>query len=220
MSASAEKPVGGREEPGSPVDVDPRPDETGPRAEDERLDGSDVPPRASLVAARRSFVTVLFTDIVDSTRRAAEMGDHRWLELQAAHEAMATQALERFHGRVLRTTGDGLVATFGNAVSGVLCAARMVERSRQYGIALRAGLHAGECERHGRSMGGLVFHIGARIVELAGAEEILVSQTIPDLVVGSGLKFEPHGRHVLKGLDGKWTVYELRSREADVRTMG
>lgn len=215
MSASTGKPIGGRQWGRVPAPATDR--STIVRCD--WLNGVEVDPRASLVAARRSFVSVLFTDIVDSTRHALEMGDHRWLELLEAYEAMVTRAVERFRGYVVRTTGDGTVATFVSAVSAALCAARIAEHSESFGIEVRVGLHAGECERRGRTLGGLVFHIGARVAGLAGAGQILASRTIVDLLVGSGLEFEPFGRHVLKGLAGEWSVFELRSREADIRHM-
>jgi class 3 adenylate cyclase len=213
MNASAQKRSEGREAYPAPS--------TGPGEESlvrcDWLGGVDIDPSASMIAGRRSFVTVLFTDIVDSTRHALEMGDHQWLALQEDHGRMSAAAVDRFRGQVLRSTGDGMLATFTSAIAGALCAARIVESSPSFGIHLRAGIHAGECEGRGRRMGGLVFHIGARIVDLAGPDQILVSQTIPDLTVGSGLEFQPYGRHVLKGLRQEWTVYELRSREADLR---
>jgi class 3 adenylate cyclase len=167
-------------------------------------------------AASRSFVTVLFTDLVDSTRRAAELGDHRWLALQGAHEAMTVRAIRRFRGRVLQPLGDGMLATFPSAMAGTLCAARIVEASRELGLEVRAGLHAGECERRERRMGGLVFHVGARIVGLAGPGEVLMSQTVSALLLGSGLACRPRGCHELKGLAGAWEIWRLEPRPRDL----
>jgi class 3 adenylate cyclase len=172
--------------------------------------------RASVRAARRAFVTVLFTDVVDSTRRAAEMGDRRWLDLQGAHEAMSVAAVRRFRGRVLRTMGDGLLATFGTPLAAALCAARVSEASSRFGIDIRAGLHAGECERRGRRLGGLVFHVGARIAALAGPGQVLMSRTTVALLDGADLECRPYGHRELKGLAGRWDVWELRSREGIV----
>jgi len=221
MNVSADKPMGGRG-PGETTrlrDAAARTDAPSGGADQTEGEGGGATRHPSVMAAERSFVTVLFTDIVDSTSRALELGDHQWLDLMAAHEAMSRAAVDRFGGRIVRMTGDGMLATFTHVMGGVLCAASIVEQSAEFGIQVRAGLHAGECERRGSRDGGLVFHIGARIAALAGAEEILVSQTVWDLVLGSGLEFEAHGRHALKGLDGKWTVYALRSREADVARM-
>lgn len=172
--------------------------------------------RASVRAARRTFVTVLFTDVVDSTRRAAEMGDRRWLDLQAAHEEMSVAAVRRFRGRVLRTMGDGLLATFGTPLAAAFCAARVSEASSRFGIEIRAGLHAGECERRGGRLGGLVFHVGARIAALAGPGQVLLSQTTVALLDGADLECRPYGRRELKGLAGRWDVWELHSREGIV----
>jgi class 3 adenylate cyclase len=169
--------------------------------------------RASVRAAQRRFVTVLFTDMVDSTSRVSDLGDQAWLELQESHEAMATQAVRRFRGRVVQMLGDGMLATFSSAAAGVMCAARIVETSHSLGIGLRAGVHAGECEQRGRRLSGVVFHVGARIAGLAGANQVLASQTVTDLVTGAGLDFAAHGRHSLKGLPGDWPLWELRPRE-------
>jgi len=181
------------------------------------LAGGEETARASVRAARRSFVTVLFTDIVGSTQRAVDLGDHQWLDLQAAYQAMATEAVGRFRGRVQRTMGDGMLATFSSAIAAAMCAARISEASASFGLQVRAGLHAGECERRGRSLGGLVFNIGARIADLADGNEVLVSQTVKDLVIGSDLEFETHGWQELDGLPGGWEVYELTSREGRAR---
>jgi len=181
------------------------------RSDPARPGAVDHDARASIRASRRRFVTVLFTDIVDSTRTAAAMGDRRWLDLLSAHEAMAAEAVRRFRGRVIRATGDGMLATFGTATAGALCAARIRDASGGFEVEIRAGLHAGECERSPGSVGGLVFHIGSRVASLAGPSQILMSQTVTTLLVGAGVASRPYGRCALKGLSGEWELSELEA---------
>jgi len=169
--------------------------------------------RASIRATRRTFATLLFVDIVDSTAHATCLGDHQWLELQAAHDDKAREAVRRFRGRVLGTVGDGLIARMPTATAGALCAARIMASTASLGLDVRIGLHAGECEQRSRQLGGLVFHVGARIAGLAAPGQILLSQTVADLTLGSGLALAPIGSHVLKGLAEPWNLYELLSRE-------
>jgi class 3 adenylate cyclase len=155
----------------------------------------------------RMLATVVFTDIVDSTRTAAELGDHRWRDLLGRHQRLVRDALERFDGREVKSTGDGFLATFDGPARAVRCARAILDSSEQQGVRVRAGLHAGECEVMGDDIGGIAVHIAARVSALAGASEVLVSRTVKDLVVGSGLEFEDRGTHELKGVPDSWEVY-------------
>ena len=155
----------------------------------------------------RISTTVLFVDIVESTRRAVELGDSQWLDLLGAHENMLRRELRRFGGRCLQTLGDGLVAVFGSAIEAVHCATRITDASRAFGLEVRVGLHSGECLRRGRRLGGLVFHIGARVVNRAGAGEVLVSRPVKESATGDGMRFVQRGRYRLKGLPGQWPLF-------------
>lgn len=155
----------------------------------------------------RVLATVLFTDIVDSTGHAAELSDRRWRELLEKHHALVRRQLERYRGREVDTTGDGFLATFDGPARGVRCAASIREAVAGVGLAIRAGLHAGECELIGNRVAGIAVHLGARILALAGPGEVLVSTTVKDLVVGSGLCFADRGAHTLKGVPGEWHLF-------------
>lgn len=155
----------------------------------------------------RVLATVLFTDIVDSTRRAAEFGDRRWRELLERHDEITREELARFQGREIKHTGDGFLATFDGPTRAVRCATTLVERMPDLGIDVRSGLHTGECELRGDDIGGIAVHIGARIAALATAGEVLVSRTVKDLVNGSGIAFEDRGTHVLKGVPAQWNLF-------------
>ncbi|HJQ74240.1 MAG TPA: adenylate/guanylate cyclase domain-containing protein, partial [Gaiellaceae bacterium] len=155
----------------------------------------------------RVLATVLFTDIVGSTERAVELGDRRWRELLGSHDATVRRELERFRGREVDTAGDGFLATFDGPARAVRCALSTEEAVRGLGVEIRAGIHTGECELDGPKVRGIAVHTGARIASLAGAGEVLVSQTVKDLVSGSGLAFEDRGLHELKGVPGEWRVY-------------
>ncbi|MFY9922814.1 MAG: adenylate/guanylate cyclase domain-containing protein, partial [Mycobacterium sp.] len=155
----------------------------------------------------RVLATVLFTDIVDSTRRAAELGDERWRELLQRHDEVARAEIASFQGRFVKHTGDGLLATFDGPTRAVLCATALAERMPQIGLDIRGGLHTGECLRRGDDIGGIAVHIAARIAAKAGVKEVLVSNTVKDLVYGSGITFEGRGSHVLKGVPGEWQVH-------------
>lgn len=171
-------------------------------AVEEFLTGSRPP-----VATDRVLATVLFTDIVGSTEKAAALGDQRWRDLLDDHHATIRRNLARFRGRELKTTGDGFLATFDGPARGVRCACAIAEEIRSLGIEIRAGLHTGECEMIGDDVGGIAVHIGARVAALAGASEVLVSSTVKDLVAGSGLRFGDRGIQSLKGLPGEWRVF-------------
>ena len=141
----------------------------------------------------RVLATVLFTDIVDSTGRAAELGDQRWRELLQRHDDVARAEISSYQGRFVKHTGDGLLATFDGPTRAVLCATALAERMPQTGLDIRSGLHTGECLRRGDDIGGIAVHIAARIAATAGAKEVLVSNTVKDLVYGSGITFEDRG---------------------------
>jgi class 3 adenylate cyclase/pimeloyl-ACP methyl ester carboxylesterase len=160
---------------------------------------------------RRALATVLFTDIVDSTRKAAELGDRAWRRLLDEHYRLTQRQLDRFVGHQIKTVGDGVLATFDGPARAVRCAAAIRDQVAELGLRLRAGLHAGEIELQADDIAGLAVHIGSRISALAGAGEILVSSTVKDLVVGSGLEFDDRGTHELKGVPGMWGVFALRS---------
>ena len=155
----------------------------------------------------RVLATVLFTDIVGSTERAAQLGDRRWRELLGTHDAAVRRELDRFRGREVDTAGDGFLATFDGPARAVRCAVSAGEAVRGLGVEIRAGVHTGECELDGPKVRGIAVHTGARIASLAGPGEVLVSQTVKDLVSGSGLEFEDRGVHELKGVPGEWRVY-------------
>ena len=155
----------------------------------------------------RVLATVLFTDIVGSTARAAELGDRRWRELLRTHGTAVRRELERFRGREVDTAGDGFLAAFDGPARAVRCALSAGEAVQQLGVEIRAGIHTGECELDGSKIRGIAVHTGARIASLAGPGEVLVSQTVKDLVSGSGLAFDDRGVHALKGVPGEWRVY-------------
>jgi class 3 adenylate cyclase len=171
-------------------------------AVEEFLTGSRAP-----VAVDRVLATVLFTDIVGSTERAAALGDQRWRDLLDKHHAMVRRNLARFRGHEVKTTGDGFLATFDGPARGVRCACAIAEEVKPLGIEIRAGLHTGECEMIGDDVGGIAVHIGARVAALAGAGEVLVSSTVRDLVAGSGLRFGDRGTQSLKGVPGEWRIF-------------
>jgi class 3 adenylate cyclase len=155
----------------------------------------------------RVLATVLFTDIVGSTERAAELADAAWADVLVAHHARVRDQLARYAGREIATTGDGFLAIFDGPARGVRCALAMTDALRPLGLEIRAGLHTGEIELAGDDIRGLAVHIGARIAALAGAGEVLVSRTVRDLVVGSGLTFQDRGAHVLKGVPDEWQLF-------------
>jgi pimeloyl-ACP methyl ester carboxylesterase len=159
----------------------------------------------------RVLATVLFTDIVDSTRLATEMGDRRWRELLAQHEELTRQCLGRFAGREIKTTGDGFLATFEGPTRAAGCAREIADEMPSLGIEVRAGLHSGEVELIGEDVGGIAVHVAARIAALAGPREVLASRTVRDLSVGSGIEFDPAGRHELKGVSDEWDIYRVLS---------
>jgi pimeloyl-ACP methyl ester carboxylesterase len=155
----------------------------------------------------RVLATVLFTDIVDSTKRAAEVGDRAWRELIGHHHFLVRQQLERHRGREINTAGDGFFAAFDGPARAVRCGRAIVDAIKSLNMQVRAGVHTGECEVMGENLGGIAVHIGARVAALAGADEVMVTNTVKDLVAGSGLRFEARGHRTLKGVPGEWNVF-------------
>jgi len=160
----------------------------------------------------RLLATVLFTDIVGSTERAAVLGDRRWRELLEQHHVVVRRELNRFRGREIDTTGDGFLATFDGPARAVRCACAIGDSLNGLGISIRAGLHTGELEPMGDKVGGIAVHIGARVAAHAKTGEVLVSNTVKDLVAGSGLRFADRGLQVLKGVPGEWRLYAVEGR--------
>jgi len=171
---------------------------------EEFLTGARAP-----VTIDRVLATVLFTDIVGSTEKAAALGDRRWRDLLDTHHATIRRNLARFRGHEVKTTGDGILATFDDPARGVRCACAIADEIRPLGIEVRAGLHTGECEMIDDDVGGIAVHIGARVAALAGAGEVLVSSTVKDLVAGSGLRFRDRGSRSLKGVPGEWHIFAV-----------
>ncbi len=159
--------------------------------------------------SHRSLATVLFVDIVDSTTRAAELGDRAWSHLLHRQRAMVTTEVERFRGVVIDARGDEAVATFDGPARAIRCAQSIVTEVRRLGLEVRTGLHTGEIESVDGRIAGLAVHIGARIVALADPGDVMVSRTVKDLVVGSGFEFVQRGTHVLKGVPDEWPVFSV-----------
>jgi class 3 adenylate cyclase len=157
----------------------------------------------------RMLATVLFTDICESTSRAAELGDRGWRSLLERHDALFRHALERHRGREVKRTGDGFLATFDGPARAIRCAASVAEAMNSLGIQVRAGLHTGELEVMDGDLGGLAVHIAARVMNRAAPSEVLVSGTVKDLVVGSGIEFDDRGAHELRGVPGEWRLYAV-----------
>ena len=163
------------------------------------------------VPATRVLATVLFTDIVASTERAAELGDRRWRELLQVHDDLGTRLVEQWGGRVVKSTGDGLLATFDGPGRAIAGAVALRDQLADIDVQIRAGLHAGEVELRGDDVGGIAVHIAARIMAEAGPGEVVVSRTVRDLVAGSDRHLEDRGTHQLKGVDGDWQLFAVPS---------
>ena len=157
----------------------------------------------------RVLATVLFTDIVRSTERSVELGDRRWRELLDSHDAMVRRQLTRFRGREVKTTGDGFLASFDGPARAIRCAAAISDGAHQLGLQVRAGLHTGECEPRGDDLAGVAVTTACRVMELAGPGEVLVSNTVKDLVAGSGLAFSERGAAELRGVPGEWRLFSV-----------
>jgi class 3 adenylate cyclase len=155
----------------------------------------------------RVLATVLFTDIVRSTETAADLGDRRWRQVLDDHDRLVGDEVARSRGRLIKSTGDGALATFDGPARAVRCAQSIATGVRRFGIDVRAGVHTGEVELRGEDVGGIGVHIGARVASAAEAGQVLVSRTVVDLVVGSGLEFTDAGVHTLKGVPGEWSLF-------------
>lgn len=157
----------------------------------------------------RVLATVLFTDVVGSTEQASRLGDRHWKQLLETHDGIVRSELERFRGHSVKSTGDGVLATFDGPGRAIRCAQAMRDALHPAGIDIRAGLHCGEIELRGEDVGGIAVHIGARVMAAAGAGEVLVSRTVRDLVSGSGIEFEDRAEHELKGVPGSWQLFAV-----------
>jgi pimeloyl-ACP methyl ester carboxylesterase len=162
-----------------------------------------------VVELDRVLATVLFTDIVGSTEKVAEYGDSRWTETLESHDRLAASEIERFRGRPVKTTGDGVLATFDGPARAIRCARSLSDLLRSLGIEIRAGIHAGECELRNGDVAGIAVHTAARVAALAGPGEVLVSQTVKDLIAGSGIELDDRGTHELRGVPGEWELYKV-----------
>ena len=170
------------------------------------VDGEHQP-----VEVDRVLNAVLFTDIVGSTEVAAGVGDRRWGELLDRHDRLIRDALQRYRGRAVKSTGDGILATFDGPGRAIRCAQAITESVKQLGIEVRAGLHVGECDVRGDDLGGIAVHIASRIADLAAPGEVLVSRTVVDLVAGSTIGFEERDTHQLRGVPGSWPLFAATS---------
>jgi class 3 adenylate cyclase len=164
-----------------------------------------------LPAPDRILSTVMFTDIVDSTRQAADLGDFEWRALIKRHDDLVRSQLQHFAGREIDRTGDGFLSAFDSPARAIRCAQAISTAMHGIGLRVRAGVHSGEFEVIGEHLGGIAVHIGARISALAGPDDVLVSQTVKDAVIGSGITFDDRGTHELKGVPGQWQLYALTS---------
>jgi class 3 adenylate cyclase len=158
---------------------------------------------------RRLLATLLFTDIVDSTNRAAAMGDHAWHQLLERHHALVRAELGRYEGHELDTAGDGFFARFDQPVGAIVCSVRIVEGIQELGMAVRVGVHTGECELFEGKVSGIAASIGSRVCSLAAPGEVLVSSTVRDLVTGSGIAVIDRGLHTLKGVKEDWRLFAV-----------
>jgi class 3 adenylate cyclase len=159
----------------------------------------------------RVLTTLLFTDVVGSTERAAALGDLQWRDLLTRHDALVRQTIERHRGHAAGTTGDGFVAHFDGPARALRCALAIVEAVRALGLEVRAGVHTGECYVKGDDLTGITVHVGARIAAVGGAGEVVVSGMVKDLVPGAGITFASRGTHSLKGVPGKWQLFTATS---------
>lgn len=163
----------------------------------------------SPVAVDRVLATVLFTDIAGSTERAAALGDDRWRRVLDDHDATAKTEIDRHSGRLIKLTGDGMLATFDGPGRAIACARSIMDSLTTIEITLRVGIHTGEVEVRDGDVGGIAVHIASRIQNMAEPNEILVSRTVVDLAAGSGLKFAEHGTHELRGVPGNWQLFTV-----------
>jgi len=166
-----------------------------------------VPPTG---AGERALATVLFTDIVGSTELARRVGDRRWGELLDLHDRAARELVGQLQGRLVKSTGDGILALFDRPGRGIRCATGLRDRLRGNGVEIRAGVHTGEVQLRGDDVGGIGVHVAARVMAAAGPGEVLVSSTVHDLVAGSDYVLEDRGPHALKGVGGEWRLFAVR----------
>ena len=159
--------------------------------------------------ATRVLATILFTDIVESTRHAHQLGDKAWKSVLEKHDRLCGSCIERFHGRLIKRTGDGIHATFDGPGRAISCARGILDGARDLGVDIRAGLHTGECEIRGEETEGIAVHLAARVAALADSSEVLVSRTVRDLVAGSGLEFTDRGMHKMRGFPEAWQVFSV-----------
>ena len=171
----------------------------------EFLTGSTSP-----VAIDRVLTTILFSDIVASTTQLADVGDEAWRRVLDGHDRVVREQIRLYRGREINTTGDGFVVSFDGPARGIRCAQAITESLTTFGLEVRIGLHCGECEVRGDDLAGLAVHIAARVGALAGPGQVLVSGTVKDLVAGSGIEFDGHGEHELKGVPGFWKLFAVR----------
>jgi class 3 adenylate cyclase len=170
------------------------------------VDGAPEP-----LETHRVLATLLLTDIVDSTRLATELGDHRWREVLDSLDALVVPQVERFRGRLVKATGDGHLATFDRPGRAIHCALALRDGVRGLGVDVRIGLHTGEVEMRGDDVGGIAVHLAERVSAQAGAGDVVVSRTVVDLVAGSGIEFQDRGAHALKGVAGAWQLYAVQT---------
>ncbi len=170
--------------------------------------------RSPVPEATRILATVLFTDLVDSTATAARLGDREWRSLLERFERLSSRELDSHGGRLVKTTGDGILATFDGPARAICCARSMVARAEGLGVRLRAGVHTGEIEQRGEDVAGIAVHIASRVEGLAEPGEVATTGTVTDLVVGSGLRFRDAGPHALKGVPGEWRISVLEGDES------
>jgi class 3 adenylate cyclase len=171
---------------------------------EEFVTGSRSPPDPD-----RVLTTVLFTDVVSSTEWSASVGDRRWSGLLDAHDELAGRQLERYGGRIVKTTGDGLLAAFDGPARAIKCACAIRDALRALGLVVRAGIHTGEVEGRGTDLAGIAVHLASRVQAQAAPGEVVVSRTVVDLVAGSGIEFDDRGEHELKGFPGKWRLFTV-----------
>jgi class 3 adenylate cyclase len=180
-----------------------------------RRPGRDVPASVPAVPAgedgERALATVLFTDIVGSTELARRVGDRRWGELLDLHDRAARELVGQLQGRLVKSTGDGILALFDRPGRGIRCATGLRDRLRGNGVEIRAGVHTGEVQLRGDDVGGIGVHVAARVMAAAGPGEVLVSSTVHDLVAGSDYVLEDRGAHALKGVGGEWRLFAVRA---------
>jgi class 3 adenylate cyclase len=170
-----------------------------------------TPPAPAADRGERALATVLFTDIVGSTERARAVGDRRWAELLDIHDRLARELVGQLQGRLVKSTGDGILATFDRPGRAIRCATALRDRLRGTGMEIRAGVHTGEVHLRGEDVGGIAVHLAARVMAAARPGEVLVSSTVHDLVAGSDYVLEDRGAHSLKGLAGEWRLFAVRA---------